>query len=662
MKKSFNIIATLLLCSLLLFQSLVSTGCCRINGEVNALTLKSNFISQAAINPPRRFFFGIKGYVSNMVMIIPFPPIIRLVLLLDLPLEALADLLMIPVDSIVYLHYLMNPPLSLLIEKHKNDQLETMLKKGIDPNKADYRYDPGNTLAIARASNNSTAAKLLLEYGAKLPANAAYFFDLDTMSGEKVKIALYALRAGIPREIAQHKDAIFFVNQWIRRWIRIRIRENAKQDDGQLEFEVISLLLKHGFPVNNFYEAKHHLFPSTTVLDEVLMERRLKPEDKAKMVALLRSCNARTYSEICEENPSLPHLDVSGIDVAPQFKPVVEILGRSRDAAGFRVSASFSGIEGPLLVFDYLPVKEAHEGKSYTTEVKIHRRISSHEWNQTLETVEIPTYYRIILTSKGHKMPSQIDSSWPRDMVIEEIWCSLETCEMYVVINPQNRKTRNVIAQYPDLEAIALTMFPYNVSRDTAIYSRLRYMEKACPPDYSYFFNKFFEQKLENGIEFQEEIDETVRKANQKTAELGLPGKWRVHSFIRHCKQRQEVQFRGLFENANPPKKDVVVYVYSSMRTFEELLNSPRPLAPFPKEILVLAPRHPSGKYHYYRGTLNGNLENGGYWNSSGFSTRYLEEKKECYISADILYGDDVPQEHLNAIKQVLVELYNCTL
>ena len=177
MKKSFNIIAILLLCSLLLFHSLVSTGCCRINGEVNALTLKSNFISEAAIKPPRRFFFGIKGYVSNMVMIIPFPPIIKLVLLLDLPLEALADLLMIPVDSIVYLHYLMNPPLSLLIEKHKNDQLETMLKKGIDPNKADYRYDPGNTLAIARASNNSTAAKLLLEYGAKLPANAAYFFN-----------------------------------------------------------------------------------------------------------------------------------------------------------------------------------------------------------------------------------------------------------------------------------------------------------------------------------------------------------------------------------------------------------------------------------------------------------------------------------------------------
>ena len=634
MKKSFNIIAALLLCSLLLFQSLVSTGCFRIMGEVDALNHEVTVPS--ASEPPSRFFFGSK---LNLRLVELLPPAI-LVTIWELPFELAADVLMLPVDIVILVNYLINPPLGLLIDKHENGRLEQMLKKGADPNGKDLRYHLGywRPLDIATKARNSKAVQLLLDYGAKLSAEDYFMFHGDDYSNEARDIALIALRTDVPREIAQRNETRFYVNEWIYRWIKKRLDSNAKEEDGQLEFEVISLLLKHGFPVNSFDRDRNNLSTGTTILDDVLSSRRLKPEDKAKMVALLRSYNAQTYSELAQEDPSLPHLDLSEVNVAPQFKPVVEILERSPDAAGYRVSSICPGIAGPLLMFDYLPVKEVKKGKSYTTEIKIHRRISSHEWNQSLETLEVPTYYRIILTPRGDKVPSQIDSAWPRNLVINEQWVTLDTCEMYVALNPE-RGTH--ITNYKDLEAIVLTSVPRNVDKYEA---RRKFTTFEKPIDNS-FFNFLLTQRQDAPTRFQTRIDYTLQRANKKTAELGLPGEWHFHSNL-------------IYENHySRQNEEKIAYFYSSMRPYEELLKTPRPLAPFPNEIIVLA-YDTVQEQQVSRPSFNDPFrECLGYWNYSIFG--YYSEKTREY--ANILYGDEVPRERREAIRQVLVELFKCT-
>ena len=184
------------------------------------------------------------------------------------------------------------------------------MRKSLNPNRIDYRHHEWRQrypIEFAYFSNNAEAGRLLIEYGATLPHE-----DIDFLSGknqgneEKSKIALYLLKSKIPKEMHQDKQARFYVNNWVRKWIKKRIASDSKANDGELEYEAISLLLKQGFPVNSFDRDQYSLFPKMTVLDEVLMAKRLNSEDKQRMVELLRSYNAKTYSECAKEDGTLP--------------------------------------------------------------------------------------------------------------------------------------------------------------------------------------------------------------------------------------------------------------------------------------------------------------------------------------------------------------------
>ncbi len=443
------------------------------------------------------------------------------------------------------------------------------------------------------------------------------------------------LRAGIPPEMAQKEEAKFYVNNWVNQWISHSLEQNQKKRDGALEFEAISLLLKYGFPVNHIKDYKYDNRTSFTALDTVLMAKRLNPEIRQKMVDLLRSYNAKTYLELVTEDETLPHLDLSGIEVDPQFQKIVEILQHSEDAAGYRVSAHYPGLEGPLLVFDFLAASEAKQGKSHTKTIQFHRRKNNNEWNQTCESVEIPEYYRIILTPKGKKVPSQISPDWPRKKVLLEQWISLESCEMYVAFNPE-RHTRHIM-KYRDLEAIVWTIVPPDMSKYDA---RRLFKYHEIPIDDSFFLDFAGVFNPEKGaIPSQPLMEAALQRANSKLAALGLPGKW--HS-------------RGINRFKLGGKQIAMGFVYSSIRTLEELKNTPSPIAPLPNEILILAwekwPPEPMPERIVFREQYKECL---GYWNSAYWEA----DSNYCKKSATILYGDNVSSETLNNISQTISEL-----
>ena len=154
-------------------------------------------------------------------------------------------------------------------------------------------------LKIAYQKDNSEAAKLLLEHGAKVNAKDVFILKGDYYTYEKNKTALYALRSEIPKEMTQTWEAKFLVSKWVQLWIKKRLAHKSDEHDGTLEFEVVSLLLKHGFPVNNTRTmTENHIDVQKTLLDDLLAENRLPPEDKDKMVSLLRSYNAKTFAEL----------------------------------------------------------------------------------------------------------------------------------------------------------------------------------------------------------------------------------------------------------------------------------------------------------------------------------------------------------------------------
>ena len=541
-----------------------------------------------------------------------------------------------------YADYLANPPLGLLVMQGKYDRLAAKLENGANPNEIDLRYKQlYYPLELAFHNHRVKAAKILIDHGARFPS--VVYFQGNYHSDKKTEIAVYALRSGIPQEMAHNNDAIFYINTWVNEWLQRSLipleYAGKKERDGSLEFEAVSLLLKSGFPVNSIRVNRQDNIPAWTALDRVLLSRRLTSEDKQRMVALLRSYNAKTYPELVEEDNSLPHLDLSGIEVEPQFQEVVEILQHSRNAIGYRVSADCPGIEGPLLVFDYLPVEAKMKGELHTKTINVHRRKANHEWNQECESVEIPEYYRIILTPKGNKVPSQIRSDEPRKMKIQEAWVTLKTCEMYVALNPE-RECSNLLF-YDDLEAIILTIVPPSISRYAAR-SNFYLRGQGHDPiiDYS-FFKDHFANRLDESSPIPAEVEVSLQRANRKIAELGLPGKWRVYSI----------------SPLDAAGKKLVKFVYSSTRTLEELQNTPLPIAPFPNEIMIRAyenyPHQPIDELQprlieHYR-------ETDGYWNHGSFLIR---SSNNSYNNADILYGDSVSMQTLQDIAQTILELF----
>ena len=592
---------------------LLMTGCCRIYTELGGDT-------SPAKRPPQRFFCGtgtalLAGkYLGPLIWV-------------DVPIELAADIVCLPLDIAIYTHYRLNPPLALLVKNNQLDKLAKALEKGADPNYIDRRFGPYTPLWMASAQHNVEAYRMLLEHGAQIDASSGYGMPYRDEWRDR-EITLLALRHGLPETRAKDPNSKRNVNEWIGGWMKAVTDAPPKPEDVSQTFEVIELLLKHNFPVNNYFGRTDDGETGITALDKVLLKRELPPEEKAKMISLLRAHGAKTYPELAKENPKLPHLNLDGIAVPPQFQPVVDLMEHSVEAAAYRVTDKHPTLEGPLLIFDYLPLKDAKAQKPYFKTIALHRRKSPTEWNQKIEKIDVPAVFRMILTDKGRKVPSQFDDSLPRLMAISEKWISLPTCEMYVAYNPLTGYSNS------DLESIVGLSYPPTES----IYNyRMKIWGPSGrhPRDSYFFMNGFMGKEDPMLIEESPEATDALKRLRVKTAEMQLQGEWRA---IRSKNNNKLIHF-----------------VFTTHRTLEELKECEYPVAPYPDELIVDASltdyKIPEKPYEWHRLSYRNQSYNG-YWNLNN----------SCSIKhpydALILRGDAVPQETIKKFAPILEELF----
>jgi hypothetical protein len=600
---------------ILLALLLLTTGCCRILMEVEAFNDPNGGYNPAQ-EPPDRFLCGTRAALA-------FPPTIP-----EAPLELVADIVCLPIDFVLLAYYLADPPLASLVEHNQLNRLERALKNGADPNKIDRRFGPYTPLWQARTSHNAKAFQLLLENGAQLPSESQSLGLLRPGGYDKAdrEITLLALRHGLPETWAKDRTQEFTVNDWVSCWIKACNALEPNLQKQQMLFEIIELLLKHKFPVNSLYRRSDSENQTMkTALDRVLLNWYLSPENKNKMASLLRAHGAKTYLELVAEDPSLPHLDLKGINVPPQFQSVIDVLKNSVDAAGYRISDKHPTIAGPILVIDYLPAKVKNK-KPYFETIQVHRRKSPTEWNQELEPLEIPASCRIILTDKGKKLSSQLSDDLPKQMVIREQWFSLPTCEMYIMLNSFNRE---------DLVKIIQPLYPPSMKFsqiDSKISSFFPQLEELI------VFNRFLTEKLEPlCIEKWPNAANVLKRIQDKTAEMQLKGEWTLHSF------NEPLYYKG------------AIMVFSTCRSLDELKKCPRPIAPFPEELVIVifitdfSEEHLKhewpDKERMYIGPF---LE---YWHYAGYSIKGLKDVR-------VFYGDDVTHETLEKIPPIIKTLF----
>ncbi len=580
-----------------------------------------------------------------------FLPPLTFPCLVELPLEVVADVVMLPMDIAVYAEYCANPPLALLVEKNDLKRLEARLKHGADPNEKDWRHY-GSPLMNASKYRNIEAVKLLLKYGAK-PEHVSYFnYHLETFYQEE---AYLCLLHGVPDGFASNAEAEFYVREWIEAWLSLyksskykssdeKIKENNKRRKQQ--FEIIKMLLDNHFPTNIIRSNYREGEAQRTALDLVLIDRNLPPLEKETMVALLRSHGAKSYSELAQENPALPHLDKAGLTIPQAFDPVVNILAHSYEAACYRLSKGFPGVRGESLVIDYLPIKELLAKKPYLVTIKGHRRKSVTEWNQELESFEVPAYFRAVLTEKGKRVPMQLDRV-PLERVFCEQWFSLPTCELYLQFHPG--KFLDGVRNNVELRDIVLMRYP----KGTSIYSlsskEIPHIERSWDEDT--FKEILRDVKEDDSDEPSAEEKAFLKRAIAKAAELGLTGHW-------ERLPRGKPDHRGV----TPP----IRYVFSTHRSLEELRKTPSPVAPYPDEVLLILPfvKMPSAEdtqyvlsYNRYQPLCYRSSE-WEYWNHS---KTFLFDKREGGWGMDvkIMHGDDaVKQKTFSSIKPLLKAIY----
>lgn len=614
------------------------TGCARLWCE----TLEH-------LEPPSRIFCGVRRNLQDLT---GDKPSTTFFFLADLPFEVVADVVMLPMDIAVYAEYCMNPPLSLLVEKNDLKKLEARLKHGAAPNEKDWRYY-GSPLMNASKYRNIEAVKLLLKYGAK-PEHVSYFkYYSDAFCQEE---AYLYLRHGVPDGFASNLEAVIYVREWIEAWLSLyksskykssdeKIKENNKRR--QQHFEIIKMLLDNHFPTNSIWRNYHEGETQRTALDLVLLDKNLPLHEKETMVALLRSHGAKEYTELAQENPNLPHLDKAGLTIPLAFAPVVNILEHSYEAAGYRLSKGFPGVNGESLVIDYLPIKELLAKKPYFVTIMGHRRKSPTEWNQELESFEVPAYFRAVLTEKDNKVPTQLDGV-PLERVFYEQWFSLPTCELYLQFHPRtfSRGVRDNV----ELRDIVLMRYPKGTNFDSLSTDEIPYSVQSL--DENTFKEILWYVKEDNSDEPSEEEKAFLERAIKKTAEFGLSGHW-------ERLPKRKLDHRGY----NLP----ITYVFSTHRSLEELRKTPSPVAPYPDEVLIILPfvQLPSADAPQY--ISNGRFQPRSlrpsereYWNHS---RAFLFFKREGLggwgMDVTIMHGDEaVKQKTFSSIKPLLKAIY----
>ena len=576
------------------------TGCCRLWQEIAA----------PLPNPRDRYFSGTKTCISVAGTFLP-PAII------EVPLEIAADTLFLPFDGLLHANFeYINPPLTRLIEKNDIQRLARKLEGGADPNAIDIRHEVTAPVFYAKEKRNLEAVKLLVEHGAKIPAQFFRSYNL-----EELEIHRYVLRNGIPPETVQDD---YFDKNLVYNWLHANQSE-VKQIDSLVK--LTQLFLEKGFTANAYSKNSR-----LTALDLVEKDNFLKGADKTELIKLLKSHGAISYPELAEQQTDLPHLKIDGLNIHPKFGQIVDILKKSKESEHYVLSTQYPGIDGPCLVIDYID-------NINTTPPRIsrlvHRRESPTAWSQTGEPFDMPSCWRLVLTLPDQKIPSRLLPGMPTQNILWEEWYSFPAYEVYLEMNASQM---GFIANQGGKLFIRLhrssffrDLFELNASAQQQ--NNLEAQSPVRPKIAEIFiFNSLLKQNHTQHSIVSSTQKEWMEKNAILTKQAGIQGNWWTPNI-----------------DGSP------CFIFSTHRNNTAVPDSQDDLVPFPNEIFAVIALH---KLPWIREDVpqkqqkeEANGRDGtAYWN-----WKHFESKEEGYYY--LLYGDEVSDEELDNMQKLLTML-----
>ncbi len=541
-----------------------------------------------------------------------------------LPFAFMFDTLALPFQLIRYAHFCDNKPLNELIRENNLEELKRRLDSGEDPDFIDIRYNDGRfsaprphrvpvpPIAEAFKLRNLEAFTLLLDHGADVPLTLFNSYAVnDALTVDYLDYYRLIFARGFPKEKTECFAALEVVSDCLNRNL---CHPGFERVDIHKLYELTKLLLENGFPPN----PKTAFSPPTNSIVNALdcvKKSELDDSTKRKFIELLQAYHAKTNAEFNASNaiPVLP--DTSLGDIPDIFKPVVDILSRSHYKNHYRYSATYPGINSPVLVADL-----EQRRKTF-----IHHRETPTRWNQVGEPFDIPEHHRIVLTPKGLKIPSRIKGDIPKYNVLWEEWISLPTCEAYIERSAaagcsyEECLTLNEIRRLGGIE-VALSDSQYPIPKDKM---ELFYTAARSP------FQPYCQRDMTSLQTSYNSYDvgriEKIQKANKLLKDTGIKGKW----------------YR---------------FAYSSHRDLLHLAANKDHIVPYPDEIVVSLDRnlwilgHVSKKYtcidysEEYKGQF--------YWNCRTYV--FNANRRKAFIH--VLYGDEADMKQIDAIIKLVQE------
>ncbi len=526
--------AGLLLCIVLL--AVCTSGCFRLKREYESfgggggfLGMNRNYWTPRIVK--ERFYGGLRENIDSLPrakLFLPFN-------LIDLPLELIADTLLLPKDLLLYGDYVANPPLALLVSDNKYNIIKERLENGEQPDAMDGRiYD---SYAVERAIRNGNVAiyTLLLEYGATTHApyrtepNSGLFsshssgkrHDRNTLANAREIIRLAFERDGEKAQMDGTGGQLFTWCDYLT-----DTKRNFTLEELEDCVSIVEMLLQHGASAN--YD-----FRKQTTLDIVQTGDSLPPQFKERLVSALRRHGGLTHEELsakieaanadakpaARRIPMYPQsttfasqLEKEPIAIDPMFNKVVEFLKGGIQTGHYRISNSFRGLSCPVLVVESgYPDAAKNNDIIFRRKTKFHRRTGPTSWSMQSEEFEFPSCERLVFTPPGVIIPSRIEDDMPK-FLLNEAWLSLPDCECYCERNPHMRDRHFNWS----LQALAA-----NEGIDKA-----KIINKECSKPNILYFNNLYTTYTSWPFKISQADKTTMELAKQASEVTGLKGVW----------------------------------------------------------------------------------------------------------------------------------------
>ena len=188
---------------LLILSLMAGTGCIRIAADITT-----------GLPPPQRFFFGARSYSQVVPGVLAFMasgphheklraheiPIFAVICafaIVNAPLEVAVDILLLPVDGILYACYQASPPLDKYLYDNDLAGMRASLEKGADPNAVTpWFIESEPPIYTAYINGQEDFFNLLLEYGASPTFKMLMAHDLSKHATKKVAMLRKAFKNG----------------------------------------------------------------------------------------------------------------------------------------------------------------------------------------------------------------------------------------------------------------------------------------------------------------------------------------------------------------------------------------------------------------------------------------------------------------------------------